>query len=150
HSFRPERIYRHHRKPDFSMSNPDHWASLASTLGAEPTAPASRSEEKPVPRAPTPAPRTATPKSEPRPDTDWSQLANDLGLSPSEAPPRSAPPPKAPSRASSPPPAAPPKRREAPEPPRQRESAWGAEEFLAEEADDEPAEARYIEAELVD
>ncbi len=76
------------------MSNSDHWGSLASNLGAEvPAEPETPAAKPPAPPAPPPRPVAAAPKkpAPPKPNADWSQLATNLGIEPSEPAPPAAP-----------------------------------------------------------
>jgi hypothetical protein len=153
------------------MSNPDHWNSLASSLGAPVPAPAPPAEEKkPAAQVPSPPKRPAAPSSTSKPaerrEADWSQLASQLGLAPTEPPPASSAqsqpprtqptrvqPPRAerpegqPPRTQTPAPRQRPAPREAPEPPKRPSGPPRvAEEFVAEEiGSEEPIDAELVE-----
>ena len=74
----------HHLLAD--MSHPDHWNSLASEFGGR-SPRITRLKKRPTPAPPprrAPAAKKAAPAAG---NTDWSQLANQLGLEPSPAPP---------------------------------------------------------------
>jgi hypothetical protein len=137
------------------MSNPDHWNSLASNLGAEVSEPTPPSEQKkPAAQVPPPRPASRPPsaKPAPRPQADWSHLASELGVAAPAEPPRTdARPPQPPRPQAARPQAPPPPRqrsapREVPElPPQRVESVQEVEEFMAEEAGEEPIVAELVE-----
>ena len=137
------------------MSEPsNHWAALASLLGAEPA------PEEPNPQPPPPksvaapkAPRQASP-APPRKPAAWDELASSLGVTPSPPPP---PPPSpqanVPVKPATKPPARPPVEKPAEKAPFAREVAPAREVFverreMVEEAVEEmaPAEERPSEA----
>ncbi len=61
-------------------NNPDHWNSLISDLGVQPPPPTEETRQT-KPAAPPPRPRPAAPKPAAAPKlTDWSHLANQLGV----------------------------------------------------------------------